>query len=125
MQLLAIAAGGALGALARFGTSHGVHTLLGRTFPYGTLTVNVVGSFFISVLFVLLTERLELGAHWRAFLMVGFLGAFTTFSTFSLETVELLQAGALLKAFISVSLNVGLCLVAAWGGLHMSRAALL
>lgn len=121
MQLLAIAVGGALGAMARFGVSHGVHSLLGRGFPYGTLTVNVMGSFCIGILFVLLTERLELGPQWRAFLMVGFLGAFTTFSTFSLETVELLQAGAAIKAFVSVISNVILCIVAAWLGLLLGR----
>ena len=123
MQLLAIAAGGALGAMARFGVSHGVHNMLGRTFPYGTLVVNVAGSFFIGLLFVLLTERLELGPHWRAFLMVGFLGAFTTFSTFSLETLELLESGAMLKAFTSVISNVILCIGAAWIGLSLGRVA--
>jgi CrcB protein len=123
MQLIAIAAGGALGALARFGASHGVHTLFGRTFPYGTLTVNVVGSFFIGLLFILLTERLELGPNWRAFLMVGFLGAFTTFSTFSLETMELLEAGVILKALLNVISNVILCISAAWVGLMLGRMA--
>ena len=124
MQLLAIAAGGALGAMARYGVSHGVHGMLGRSFPYGTLIVNVAGSFAIGILFVLLTERLELGAQWRAFLMVGFLGAFTTFSTFSLETLELLESGAVTSALVNVISNVILCIGAAWIGLMLGRSVL-
>lgn len=122
MQLLAIAAGGALGALARFGVSHVVHGALGRGFPYGTLAVNFIGSFFIGLLFVLLTERLELGPQWRALLMVGFLGAFTTFSTFSLESLELIQAGDVTRAAMNILLNVVLCIGAAWAGLSLARA---
>lgn len=122
MQLIAIAAGGALGAVFRFLVSSGVHSWLGRSFPFGTLTVNVGGSLFIGLLYVLFHERLEVATHWRALLMVGMLGAFTTFSTFSLETFELLDQGQLLKAVLNVTLNVLLCITAAWVGILMARA---
>ena len=90
-QLLAVAAGGALGALLRYGMSLGVHGLLGRGFPYGTLTVNVTGSLAMGVLYVLLLERSALGPEWRLALLVGLLGSFTTFSSFAIETLVLVD----------------------------------
>jgi CrcB protein len=122
MQLIAIAAGGALGALFRYWVSNGVHLVAGRSFPYGTLTVNVIGSLCIGLLYVLFNERFEVAAHWRALLMVGVLGAFTTFSTFSMETLELLEKRDILKAVLNMFLNVGLCVLAAWIGVILARA---
>jgi len=121
MQLLAIATGGAMGALLRFWVSSGVHGVVGRSFPYGTLTVNVLGSMLIGVLYVIFNERVEVNPHWRALLMVGMLGAFTTFSTFSMETLELLEKGDLIKAVVNVLLNVFLCVSAAWVGVLVVR----
>lgn len=121
MQLLAIAAGGAMGALLRFWVSSGVHGVAGRAFPYGTLTVNVLGSLIIGILYVVFNERVEVSPHWRALLMVGVLGALTTFSTFSMETLELLEKGDLIKAILNVLLNVFLCISAAWVGVLVVR----
>lgn len=122
IQLAAIAAGGAIGSLLRFAVSHGVHSVLGRAFPYGTMTVNVSGSLLIGFLYIMLTTRLELGTNWRAFLLVGLLGAFTTFSTFSLETLQLIEKGEMIKAAVNVSVNVGFCIGAAWLGVVIGRA---
>lgn len=121
LQLLAIACGGAVGALLRFMMSNSVYKLLGRDFPYGTLAVNVLGSLLIGVLFVLLIEKLVVSTVWQAGLMVGLVGAFTTFSTFSLETMTLLEDGALVKAGLNVMLSVLLCLVATWLGINLGR----
>lgn len=120
-QLVAIAAGGALGALLRFWLASGVAVWLGRGFPYGTLLVNVSGSLAIGVLYILLLERADVGTVWRLFLMTGLLGAFTTFSTFSLETLVLIEAGEHLKAGMNVVLNVILCLAAAYAGILLGR----
>ena len=111
-QVLAIAAGGAAGSVLRYWTSLGVHHLFGRGFPYGTLAVNMLGSLVIGVLYVLLVERSSLGAEWRAVLITGFLGGFTTFSTFSLETALLLQQAEHFKAVLNIALSVAVCLVA-------------
>lgn len=121
LQLLAIASGGALGALLRFVMSSSVYKLLGRDFPYGTLAVNVLGSLLIGVLFVLLLEKLVVSTVWQAGLLVGLLGAFTTFSTFSLETIALLEDGALVKAGLNVMLSVLLCLAATWLGISLGK----
>lgn len=118
----AIAAGGALGAIMRFWVSGGIYAWLGRDFPYGTLSVNLIGSFFIGIAFILLTERLTLGAEVRAFVLIGFLGAFTTFSTFSLETLILLQEGLLIKAAGNILLSVFLCIIATWSGIILARS---
>lgn len=120
-QTLAIAAGGALGALLRFWSSNWVYGLLGRSFPYGTLAVNIAGSLAIGFCYVWLVERSILGPEWRALVMVGFLGAFTTFSTFSVETLNLLEGGAVLKALLNMLLSVVLCVVAAWLGMAAGR----
>ncbi len=121
MQLIAIAAGGAIGAVFRYLVSSGIHNMAGRSFPYGTLTVNVLGSLLIGLLYVVFHERLVLAPHWRALLMVGVLGAFTTFSTFSMETLELLEQREALKALLNVFLNVSLCVFAAWIGVILTR----
>ncbi len=118
----AIAAGGAFGAIMRFWLSGGIYTWLGRDFPYGTLGVNVIGSFFIGITYILLTERLTFGSEIRSFIMIGFLGAFTTFSTFSLETLLLLQEDFLVKAAANVLANVLLCIFATWGGIILARS---
>ncbi|MBI5461815.1 MAG: fluoride efflux transporter CrcB [Gammaproteobacteria bacterium] len=120
-QLVAIAAGGALGALLRFWVASGVAAWLGRDFPYGTLLINVTGSLAIGFLYVLLLERFDGGALWRSFLMIGLLGAFTTFSTFSLETVNLIEAGEGMKALANVVLSMSLCVGAAILGLFIGR----
>lgn len=121
MQALAIAAGGALGALARFWVSNGVYAMLGRGFPWGTLAVNVIGSVLIGVLYILLLERLTVGPEVRALLLVGFLGAFTTFSTFSIETLNLLQQADYFKAFSNMVISVVACVGAAWVGVMLGR----
>ncbi len=122
MQALAIAAGGAVGALLRFWVSNGIYTLVGRTFPYGTLAVNVLGSLMMGALYVLLVDKLMVGPHWRAALLIGLLGAFTTFSTFSIETLNLVEEGELIRALLNVLLSVTLCLVAAWVGVLAGRS---
>ncbi len=120
-QILAIALGGSVGALLRYWTSTGVHTLIGRDFPYGTLLVNVSGSLAMGLLYVLLVERLALGVEWRAALLIGVLGAYTTFSSFSFETLALFEEGEYMKALINIVLSVTLCLVAVWLGVAAGR----
>lgn len=120
-QVLAIAAGGALGAVMRFGVSTGVYRLLGRDFPYGTLAVNVLGSLLAGVLFILMIERYVIAAEWRAALLIGLLGSFTTFSTFSLETLALFEQGDIWRAGLNVVLSVMLCLAATWLGIAIGR----
>ena len=120
-QLIMIAAGGAAGSLMRFLLSSGLHRVVGRDFPYGTLSVNVIGSLLMGILYIVLIERASLGAEWRALLLIGFLGAFTTFSTFSIETLNLLENGELIKAGTNVFLSVFLCILAAWSGVIVGR----
>lgn len=120
-QILFIAAGGAAGALARFGLSKAIHGLFGSAFPWGTLAVNLLGSFFIGLLSVLFTERLNVSPELKAGLLVGVLGALTTFSTFSLETFALLQQGEHVRALLNVLGNVLLCLTLTWLGILLAR----
>lgn len=120
-QALAIAAGGAIGALMRFWMSTWVYARLGSDFPYGTMVVNVLGSLVMGVLYVLLVERMDLDPVWRAALMVGVLGAFTTFSAFSIETLNLIESREHIRAILNIILSVVLCIVAAWAGVIAGR----
>lgn len=110
MQWLVVAAGGALGAMARFGVNSLVFSLFGNRFPLGTLLVNVAGSVLMGVFYVLIIERGILPAALKDLLMVGFIGAFTTFSAFSLDTLALWQNGHLALAGVYVFLSLVLCL---------------
>lgn len=119
---LAVAAGGALGAVSRYWLMLWVSAQGGMRFPWGTLLVNVLGSCAIGVLYVLISERMVLTEQWRALLVVGYLGAFTTFSTFSLDALLLLQEGRVLPALAYVGTSVLLCLAGAWLGMMLMRA---
>jgi len=121
LTCFAVALGGALGAVSRFALSAHVSQMFGRDFAWGTLSVNVIGSFLMGLLAVLVVDKLALSEEWRAFLMVGFLGAFTTFSTFSYETLGYIQAGEMSKALLNVGVSVITCLVAVWGGMLAAK----
>ncbi len=120
-QVLAIAAGGALGSVLRFWMSGWVAGMLGRGFPYGTLLVNVSGSLLMGFLYVVLIDKFNASAEWRALLLIGLLGGFTTFSSFSMETFNLIEAGEILKALGNVILSVSVCLAATWLGVAVGR----
>jgi len=106
ITLLYIGIGGFLGAISRFLIASGVQKLFGGFFPVGTLSVNILGSFIIGIL-ALYFEQI-VAPEYRALFITGFLGALTTFSTFSFETTMLLQESAYLKAFSNIALNVTL-----------------
>lgn len=112
----AVAIGGSIGAMLRFLVTDLLGYRLGRDFPYGTLAVNVAGSFLIGLLFVLLREKFPVTEPLRVGIIVGFLGALTTFSSFSLDTLALLEEGLLLRAGTNIVLNLVFCLFAVWAG---------
>jgi len=120
-QVLAIAAGGALGSVLRYGMSTWVYALTGRGFPYGTLVVNVLGCLAMGILFVLFIERMGTSAVWRAGLLIGVLGGFTTFSTFSIETFNLIEQGDMAKAAGNMAASLVLCVSATWLGVVLAR----
>lgn len=107
--------------MLRYGASLGMYSLLGRGFPYGTLFVNVTGSLLMGLLSIMMLERFNIGPEWRAGILVGLLGSFTTFSTFSIETLNLLEQGDMLRAFSNIALSVIVCLAAVWLGISLGR----
>jgi fluoride exporter len=121
VTVVGVAAAGALGAIARWGAS----AWFGRRFPdfpLGTLIVNVTGSFALGFTFVLLSERITASPSIRLAITTGFLGAYTTFSTFSLETLRLLEDGAYGSALVNIVASLTLGLLAATIGVAIARA---
>lgn len=118
LSLAAVAAGGALGASLRW--LMGLW-LVRPGFPWATLTVNILGSAAIGLLWVLLVTRYDAAQPWRAFLFTGLLGGFTTFSAFALETLQLLEQGAAGRASIYIMASVAACLFACWAGMSLAR----
>ncbi len=121
MQLLYIGIFGGLGCIARFLASGWTYHFAGRSLPYGTLLVNVVGSFFLGFLMVFGFRSTLLSPELRVGLCVGFMGGFTTFSTFSYETLKLLEEGSVWQAGANILLNVFLCLLFALLGAWLAR----
>jgi CrcB protein len=113
-----VALGGALGSVARYWMTNAVTALTGPRFPWGTILINVIGSFVIGLFAYLTTPvgRVPVSLDMRAFVLVGICGGYTTFSAFSLQTLELLRTGHWLEAGGNIVLSVVLCLAAVWGG---------
>jgi CrcB protein len=120
IKLLFLTAGGAIGTLSRYAVSGLAHTLFGSDFPYGTLSVNLLGSFTVGLLWGLF-ESESLSPASRSFVFIGFLGGFTTFSTYSLETLNLLRDGQVKFALMNILLHNFLGLVLVFGGFVLAR----
>jgi fluoride exporter len=118
---VAVAVGGALGAVSRYSFGLVALALIGNRFPWATLGVNVVGSFLIGLAAVLIGDRIVDGELWRHLVIVGFLGAFTTFSAFSLDTLLLLQQGNYNTALAYMLGSVALCLGGTVSGMQLAK----
>ncbi len=105
-NIFIIGIGGFLGAISRYGAALWIGQRWGRTFPLGTFLINISGSFLIGLLMSLFTERFMVNPQWRLLLIVGFLGAYTTFSTFEYETGALVKDGEWMIAMLNVMLSV-------------------
>ena len=117
----AIALGGSLGAISRYWVSTTTYSWLGSNFPYGTLMVNVTGSLVMGFLTVVLVQRFDVSDEVRLGLIVGFLGSFTTFSAFSIDTIHWIENGALIKALVYILVSVIACVLGAWAGLISAK----
>ena len=117
----AIALGGSLGAISRYWVSTSTYSWLGSNFPYGTLMVNLSGSLLVGFLTVVLVQRFDVSDQVRLGLIVGFLGSFTTFSAFSMDTIQWIENGAVLKALAYVLVSVIACVLGAWAGLISAK----
>ena len=121
---LAIAFGGALGALSRYGLTVSIERFNSTGFPLGTFGVNLLGSFLIGLLYIILAEKLSVADQWRPVIITGFLGAMTTFSTFSLDALLLFQQGHYNTALFYVLCSVMICIFAAYVGMQIARILL-
>ncbi len=118
---LSIALGGSLGAVSRHWVQTVTHQWLGFGFPFGTLAVNLLGSILMGFLSVILVQRFQVGDELKYGLLIGFLGSFTTFSSFAMDTLQLSDNGAILKAFSYILLSLFGCLIGAWAGLITAK----
>lgn len=122
-SIIAVAIGGAIGAVGRYLVAIGAGHWLGTGFPAGTLIVNVVGSFAMGVLVEVMALAWSVSSELRALLVVGLLGAFTTFSTFSLDVAYLYERGQLVLCAVYILASFVLCVAAVFAGLHLTRLA--
>lgn len=113
--------GGAIGSSLRYFVSGAVYEKFGAAFPYGTLAVNIIGCFFIGLLMEMAEARFTMPPQIKLLLTVGVLGGFTTFSTFSFETLALMRDGMAMKAAVNIIGTVAICLTASWAGMVAGR----
>ena len=120
-KYMAVAAGGALGAMLRYYLGGTLLARAGAPFPTATFVINITGSFIIGFFLTLATERLHINPHWRLAVAVGFVGAYTTFSTFEYETARLVEDGDFLRALLNIILSVVVGFAAVWAGIAAAR----
>lgn len=119
--VLVIALGGALGSVLRFLISKIIQNYYPYNFPLGIFTVNFIGCFLIGLLATLFLDRFNVSQAWRAFILIGFLGGFTTFSSFTIDAVNLLRKGVELQGVMYVFISVVFCLLATWMGIILAN----
>ena len=124
IQAMLVAVGGAIGSVLRYYVSQWALRLAGPAFPWGTLTVNVVGCFVIGVFAEMIIRRFDASPDLRLLLITGFLGGFTTFSAFSLDAVSLFERGAVVSGAVYIVASVGLSMAGVIAGLALMRAIL-
>ncbi|MFT6834231.1 MAG: CrcB protein [Francisellaceae bacterium] len=120
-NLLVILLGGGLGAVSRFLLAGYVYHHLGKAFPYGILACNIIGSLVIGFSAILFLQKFPGASIWQSAVITGFLGGFTTFSSFSLDTITLIQEGFITKAVLYIVLSVGISLVALVIGMYIGK----
>ena len=120
-KLIVVAFGGAIGAIARYWLGDLISSRLPMQFPLGTFLINVTGSFIIGFFLTLVGQRISVHPNWRLFIAVGFVGAYTTFSTFEYETLKLIEEGSPVSAALNVTLSLFLGFVAVWLGVTAAR----
>ncbi len=120
-NLLFIGIGGFIGAVARYLLSGLFYNILGDRFPYGTFAVNIIGCLLLGFFLTLTEGKFIISPQVRSFIVIGILGAFTTFSTFSYETFALLQSGLYSSAILNIFLSVIISLAAVWGGIILAK----
>jgi len=123
LKIVAIGVGGSIGAILRYLISVQIGNWLGRDFPYGTLIVNIVGCLILGIVYTLFHSKIQISDELLHAIQLGLLGAFTTYSTFSLETLQMLQKSEFLKAGIYIALSVVLSLLAVWVGTLIAKFA--
>lgn len=121
-KYLVIGVGGFLGSIARYWVGNYIGNRFGMRFPFGTVAINISGSFLIGLIVALIAHRAHWNANWSYLIPIGFIGAYTTFSTFELETLRTFQEGEVLLAFLNVILSVALGFVAVWLGMITGRS---
>lgn len=122
LNTLLIFLGAGIGGILRFWVSHIVYDLGPREYPYGTMFVNITGCLLMGILFIITTERFDThGEPLRMLLLIGLLGGYTTYSSFALESLMLLENGRVLGFFCNVFLTTTLCLMATWIGILIGK----
>jgi fluoride exporter len=122
LKYLMVGVGGCLGSILRYSLGSYIGGKMGTRFPYGTFVINISGSFLIGLVFALLTTKSNWSPNWRYLIPIGFIGGYTTFSSFEFETLRTIQDGQIGLALLYVALSVCVGFVAVWGGVMAGRA---
>jgi CrcB protein len=122
LKYLMVGVGGCLGSILRFWLGSYIGNRMGSRFPYGTFVINITGSFLVGLVFALLTVKTEWSPNWRYLIPIGFIGGYTTFSSFEYETLRTMQDGQIGLGLLYVAASVVVGFVAVWGGMIAGRA---
>jgi CrcB protein len=122
LKYVMVGVGGCLGSILRFWLGSFIGSRMGTRFPYGTMVINITGSFLIGFVFALLTVKTHWSPNWQYLILIGFIGGYTTFSSFEYETLRTIQDGQLGLGLLYVAASVCFGFIAVWGGVMTGRA---